>query len=71
MRIATFEKFGAGDQSNEDIEKFFWRGHRTTIYLKYNPTTKEGSLLIASTVIMEEIEVWDERKAREGAETGF
>ena len=71
LREATFEKFGAGDQSNEDKEEFTWLGPQTGMMLEYSPITEQGSLWIYSTVAFEQQEAWRKRKAREGAETGF
>jgi len=71
LKEATFEKFGAGYQSNKDIEKFFWFGPRTEMMLLYSEITEKGLLWIFSIVIREQQKAWKERKAREGAETGF
>jgi len=71
LKEATFEKFRAGGQPNEDIEEFIWSGPRTTMILQYSEITEQGFLWISSTVITEQQEAWKKRKAREGAETGF
>ena len=71
LKEATFEKFGAGDQSNEDKEEFTWLGPQTGMMLEYSEITEQGTLFLFSPVINEQQEAWKKRKAREGAETGF
>ena len=71
LKEATFEKFGAGYQDNEDIENFVWGGPQTMMTLKYSEITEKGALFIFSIVIYEQQKAWRKRKAREGAETGF
>ena len=71
LKEATFEKFGAGYQDNEDIENFVWGGPQTMMTLKYSEITEKGALFIFSIVIYEQQKAWRKRKTREGAETGF
>lgn len=71
VREATFEKFGKGYKHNRYMEEYGWFGETTGITLKYREVLKKGQLWMSSRKLAEEAKAYDQRKAKEGASTGF
>jgi hypothetical protein len=71
LKEAVFEKFGKGWKHNEFMEEYFWSGKITKMLMTYNEISKIGQLNFTSTLILNELNLIDKQKAREGAERGF
>jgi hypothetical protein len=71
LKDAVFQKFGEGCQENEYIEKYAWYGEKTGMTLEYNEISEQGSFIMLSDKIMRQLSAWNQRKAEEGAATGF
>jgi hypothetical protein len=72
LKNAAEKKFGSNYQPNRYIERYFWFNiPHTIISLEYNEIRKKGVMWLTSKELSKEAKEYSERKAREGAKTGF
>lgn len=71
LKDSTFEKFGAGSQTNPFMEDYMWYGETTGIMLKYNEISQKGSLSMFSREILAILENYEKEEAKKGAKKDF
>lgn len=54
LKSACIKKFGKMDRINKELRLIFWKRDRVIIILKYDESSEEGSLFIASEQIYEQ-----------------
>ena len=68
LKSAAFEKFGA--QSDPYLDSFYWSSHKTVISLDHTKNDK-GVGWLRSKEMVNQQEVYERRKAKEGAAKGL
>ena len=71
LKEAMFARFGPGYQSNKFIERYIWLGKITSLFLRYNGFSREGTLSMTSSEVYKQWRKYDSEKAKEGAEKRF
>lgn len=71
LKDSTFEKFGAGSQTNPFMEDYMWYGETTGMVLKYNEISQKGSLSMFSREILAIRDNYEKEEAKKGAKKDF